>query len=74
LAVASYHKDLKANSPRLERRRAALLRRSAALRAPTDPAGEAAFLGEFEAIEREAAEVEAAYEMASGGVAAPARR
>ena len=45
----------------LERQRAALLRRSAALRAsPTDPAGEAAFLAEFDAIEREAAEVEAA--------------
>jgi hypothetical protein len=59
LATASYHKDPKAQLADLERRRAALHRRSAALRAPTDPAGEAAFIQEFEAIEREAAEIEA---------------
>jgi hypothetical protein len=44
----------------LERRRAALHRRSAALKAPSDPADEPAFLAEFDAIECEAAEVEAA--------------
>jgi hypothetical protein len=60
LATASYRSDPKAQLAELERRRATLLRRSAALRAPTDPAGEAAFLAEFHAIERKAAEVEAA--------------
>jgi hypothetical protein len=49
----------------LERRRAALHRRSAALRAPTDPAGEPKFLAVFDAIEREAAEVEAALRLAA---------
>lgn len=44
----------------LERRRAALHRRSRALKAPTDPAGEPAFLAELEAIEHEAAELAAA--------------
>jgi hypothetical protein len=48
----------------LERRRAALHRRSAALRAPTNPADEVAFLAEFDAIEREAADVEAAMRLA----------
>jgi hypothetical protein len=44
----------------LERPRAALHRRSAALKKPTTPAAEAAFLTEFEAIEWEASEVDAA--------------
>jgi hypothetical protein len=44
----------------LERRRAALHRRSAALRAPTSLADEAAFIKEFDAIEREAADIDAA--------------
>jgi hypothetical protein len=39
---------------------APLHRRSAALRAPTNPADEPAFLAEFDSIEREAAEVDAA--------------
>jgi hypothetical protein len=43
----------------LERRRAALHRRSAALKAPSDPADEPAFITEFDAIEREAAEADA---------------
>jgi hypothetical protein len=51
--------DPKALAADLERRRAALHRRSAALWAPTDPAGEAAFIKEFDAIEAETAEVEA---------------
>jgi DNA-binding IclR family transcriptional regulator len=50
----------KALAADLERRRAALHRRSAALRAPTNPADEPAFLAEFDAIEREAADVDAA--------------
>jgi hypothetical protein len=50
----------KALAADLERRRAALHRRSAALRAPTNPAGVAAFIQEFDAIEAETAEVEAA--------------
>jgi hypothetical protein len=57
LTTASYHKDPKAQLADLERRRAALLRRSAALRAPTTPAEEPAFIKEFDAIERETAEV-----------------
>ena len=65
LGTASYHKDPKALAANLERRRAALLRRSTALRAPTDPADEAAFLAEFDAIERETAEVEAALRLAA---------
>jgi hypothetical protein len=44
----------------LERCRAALYRRTRALKAPTDPADEPAFLAELEAIEHEAAELAAA--------------
>jgi hypothetical protein len=55
----------KALAADLERRRAALHRRSAALRAPTTPAEDAAFLVEFDAIERETAEVEAAVRLAA---------
>ena len=44
----------------LERCRAALYRRTRALKAPTDPAEEPAFLAELEAIEHEAAELAAA--------------
>jgi hypothetical protein len=44
----------------LERPRAALHRRSAGLKAPTNPAAEPAFIQEFDAIEREIYEVEAA--------------
>jgi hypothetical protein len=46
----------KALAADLERRRAALHRRSAALRAPTNPADEPAFIKEFDSIERETAE------------------
>jgi hypothetical protein len=53
------------NSPTSSAGRGALHRRSAALRAPTTPAEEAAFLAEFEKIEAESDQVEVAYESVS---------
>jgi hypothetical protein len=44
----------------LERCRVALYRRTRALKTPTDPADEPAFLAELKAIEHEAAELAAA--------------
>ena len=69
MATASYHRATirtpRRKSPTSSAGRGALHRRSAALRAPTTPAEEAAFLAEFEKIEAESDQVEVAYESVS---------